>query len=132
LLFFTFFTIFNIPWQAMGFEMTDDVKERNSVQAIRSLFASVAALVIGYILPISEYFGQGDAITGLKFTSLAAAIVLILCTLASMFVKESTLPIWMHSEPTPLSISSATTTGIESTRLWATKRPCKWKKKISP
>ena len=92
LLFFTFFTIFNIPWQAMGFEMTDDVKERNSVQAIRSLFAAVAALVIGYILPISEYFGQGDAIKGLKLTSLVVAIVLILCALASIFVKESALP----------------------------------------
>lgn len=77
----------------MGFEMTDDVKERNSVQAIRSLFAAVATLVIGYILPISEYFGQGDAITGLKLTSLVVAIVLIICALASLFVKESDLPL---------------------------------------
>jgi GPH family glycoside/pentoside/hexuronide:cation symporter len=90
-LFFTFFTIFNIPWQAMGFEMTEDVKERNSIQAIRALFASIAALVIGYILPVSEYFGQGDAIAGLKLTSLVVAVVLILCALASIFVKEPAL-----------------------------------------
>ena len=46
--------------------------------------------------------------------------------------ESMSLPIWMHSEPTPLSISSATTTRIESTRRWATKRPCKWKKKKFP
>ena len=92
LLFFTFFTIFNIPWQAMGFEMTDDVKERNSVQAIKALFAAVAASVIGYVLPVSEYFGQGNALVGLKIISLVVAIVLIICALASIFVKEPALP----------------------------------------
>ena len=52
LLFFTFLTIWSIPWNALGLELTPDVKERNGVQAARSWFATGAAFIIPAIFVI--------------------------------------------------------------------------------
>ncbi len=91
ILYFTFFTVWNIPWQAMGLEMTQDVKERNSVQAMRGWFGAVAAVVTGSVLPLSIYFGDGDTLRGLVPVSFVVACVVTMAAIASAFSKETRL-----------------------------------------
>ena len=89
ILYFVFFTIWNIPWAAMGLELTPDVKERNSIQAVRSWFATGAAFLLPTILPLALYFGKGDETKGVVYVGMLAGGIMILSAITSaIFVKE--------------------------------------------
>ena len=90
LLFFTFLTMWNIPWMALGLDLTPDVKERNSVQAIRSWFANGAAFIIPAIMPLAFFFGKGDEVVGVRTVGIGVGIVMTLTAImAAFFCKES-------------------------------------------
>ncbi len=97
LLFFTFFTMWNIPWMALGLDLTPDVKERNSVQATRSLFATGAAFIIPWIMPLAIYLGKGnevagvaDEVIGVRTVGIIVGVIMTLTAIMSaFFCKES-------------------------------------------
>lgn len=90
LLFFTSFTMWNIPWSAMGLELTPDVKERNSVQATRSWFATGAAFIIPSIMPLAFWFGKGDEVAGIRWVgAIVGAIMTLTAILSALFCKEA-------------------------------------------
>jgi len=96
ILYFVFFTIWNIPWTALGYEITPDVKERNSVQAFRSWFSTGAAFLLPAIMPLAIYFGKSNAVEGVPhevqgvvLVGLIAGGVMILSAIpAAIFIKE--------------------------------------------
>jgi len=89
LLFFTFLTIWQIPWTALGLELTPDVRERNGVQAVRSWFATGAAFIIPAILPLAFYFGEGDEVAGVRTLGWMVGGIMALCAiLAAIFCEE--------------------------------------------
>ncbi len=89
LMFFSFLTIWNIPWNALGFELTPDVKERNSVQACRSWFSTGAAFIIPAILPLAFFFGGGDEIAGVRWVGVIVGGIMTVCAiLAAFFCRE--------------------------------------------
>jgi glycoside/pentoside/hexuronide:cation symporter, GPH family len=89
LLFFTFLTIWQIPWTALGLELTPDVRERNGVQAVRSWFATGAAFIIPAILPLAFYFGKGDEVAGVRTLGWMVGGIMALCAiLAAIFCEE--------------------------------------------
>ncbi len=89
ILYFVFFTIWNIPWTAMGLEITPDVKERNSIQAFRGWFATGAAFLLPAVMPLAFYFGKGDETKGVVYVGMIAGGVMILSAIsAALFVKE--------------------------------------------
>jgi glycoside/pentoside/hexuronide:cation symporter, GPH family len=89
LLFFTFLTIWQIPWTALGLELTPDVRERNGVQAVRSWFATGAAFIIPAILPLAFYFGKGDEVAGVRTLGWIVGGIMALCAiLAAIFCEE--------------------------------------------
>lgn len=49
LLFFTAYTIFAMPYIAMGFELSSDYHERTRVMAVRTFFGSVAGISIQWM-----------------------------------------------------------------------------------
>jgi len=90
LLFFTFETVWNIPWSAMGLELTPDVKERNIVQAVRSWFSTGAAFIIPAIMPLAFYFGHGDEIAGVRWVGVVVGGIMTACAVsAALFCKEA-------------------------------------------
>jgi GPH family glycoside/pentoside/hexuronide:cation symporter len=89
LLFFTFLTIWNIPWTALGLELTPDVKERNGVQAVRSWLASGAAFIIPSIMPLAFRFGNGDEVEGVRTLGWIIGGVMTVCAItAALFCRE--------------------------------------------
>ncbi|VGO17718.1 Inner membrane symporter YicJ [Pontiella desulfatans] len=97
LLFFTFFTMWNIPWMALGLDLTPDVQERNSVQATRSMFATGAAFIIPWIMPLAIYLGKGhevagvaDEVIGVRTVGIIVGVIMTLTAIMSaFFCKES-------------------------------------------
>jgi len=105
LLFFTFFTMWNIPWTAMGLELTPDVKERNNVQAARSWFATGAAFIIPTIMPLAFWFGKGDEVIGVRWVGLLVGAIMLITAMASaLFCKE---PLQVKAQPKTPFLESA-------------------------
>jgi glycoside/pentoside/hexuronide:cation symporter, GPH family len=89
LLFFTFLTMWNIPWTALGLELTPDVKERNSVQAMRSWFSTGAAFIIPAIMPLAFRLGHGDEVAGVRTLGWIVGGIMTFCAiLSAFFCKE--------------------------------------------
>jgi len=96
MLFYTAFTIWMMPWQAMLTEMTPDTNERTSISAYYSFFSKLAAITGTWIwaltqLPIfsDPVTGEPDSLRGMRFIGLVLGLVIILLgTLPAFTVKE--------------------------------------------
>ena len=113
LLFYTFFTMWNIPWMALGLDLTPDVKERNSVQATRSMLAQGAAFIIPWIMPLAFYLGKNnrvegvaDEVIGVRTVGIIVGCIMALTAImAAFFCKES--HVTAKSEPKVPFLKSA-------------------------
>ncbi|SHI16239.1 glycoside-pentoside-hexuronide (GPH):cation symporter [Ferrimonas marina] len=78
------YTAINIPYCALGGVLTDDPKERVSVQSYRFVFAMLGGLLVSSLtLPLVDFFGQGDRAKGYQLTMLAMSclgvVLFLLC-----------------------------------------------------
>ncbi|QTH62763.1 MFS transporter [Psychrosphaera ytuae] len=63
------YTAINIPYSALASALTDDPKQRVSVQSYRFVFGMLGGLLIAAgTLPLVEYFGEGDKAKGYMLT----------------------------------------------------------------
>jgi GPH family glycoside/pentoside/hexuronide:cation symporter len=96
IVFFTFFTLWAMPFHSMLLEMTPDYNERTSVSSWRSVFGQVATMMIGwawYLTQLPWFTGSADGtpdpISGAQTVSLmAGALVLCVGALPVFFVTE--------------------------------------------
>ncbi|MFI4913137.1 MAG: MFS transporter [Sedimentisphaeraceae bacterium JB056] len=89
--FFTAYTVFAVPWNALGFELTTDYNERTKVMAYKGFLASLACALIlplPYKLSLLPVFGN-DEVEGIKIVGLMfAAVMLVLGIIPGIFCKE--------------------------------------------
>ncbi|WP_367576974.1 glycoside-pentoside-hexuronide (GPH):cation symporter [Pseudoalteromonas agarivorans] len=84
------YTAINIPYCALGGVLTNDVKERVSVQSYRFVFGMLGGVIVaGCTMPMVEYFGQGDNAKGYQHTMTAMSLLgLVLFLLCFFGTKE--------------------------------------------
>ncbi|GAB2704071.1 glycoside-pentoside-hexuronide (GPH):cation symporter [Aliiglaciecola aliphaticivorans] len=76
----TVYTAINIPYSALGGVMTASPTERASVQSYRFALAMVGgAIVTASVLPLVDYFGQGNEQQGFQMAMVTLSIVAVLC-----------------------------------------------------
>jgi len=98
ILFYTFFTIWGIPYQSLLMEMTPDYNERTRVAAIRSYFQTIAGFVNGWIwwlsmLPVFFIVKDGvevaSPVNGMRYISIIiGALIVVLGIVPAIFLKE--------------------------------------------
>ena len=98
IIFYTFFTIWAVPFQSLLMEMTPDYNERTRVTEFRSYFQTVTGFVNGWIwwlsmLPvffiIKDGFEVSSPLNGMRYISIIIGIVIIIFgILPAIFVKE--------------------------------------------
>jgi len=98
ILFYTFFTVWGVPYQSMLMEMTPDYNERTRVAEFRSYFQTIAGFVNGWIwwlsmLPIFYIVVDGKEVAsplnGMRYISIIIGIVIIILgILPALFVEE--------------------------------------------
>jgi GPH family glycoside/pentoside/hexuronide:cation symporter len=98
ILFYTFFTIWGVPYQSLLMEMTPDYNERTRVAAVRGYFQTVAGFVNGWVwwlsmLPIFWIVKDGvevaSPVNGMRYISIIIGIVIIIFgVLPAIFLKE--------------------------------------------
>jgi GPH family glycoside/pentoside/hexuronide:cation symporter len=96
IVFFTFATIWNMPYQSMLLEMTGDYNERTSVTSFRAVFQNLATVISSWVwaitqLPffIDESTGEQDTLSGIRTVALVMGLLIIaLGVLPGLLLKE--------------------------------------------
>ena len=91
ILFFSAYTVFTVPWTALGYELTSDYDERTKVMAYKGFLASLACAAIlpwPYKLSFLPIFGNNE-IEGVKYVGIIYGLaMLILGIIPGIFCKE--------------------------------------------
>lgn len=93
LLFFTAYTIFSVPYVALGFELTPDYHERTRVLAVRTFFGSLAGISIQWMYWLSQRPFFEGTVDGMRHVGILVGIIIALlgcCT--AFFLKEQNIP----------------------------------------
>ena len=89
-LYYTAYTVFMVPWGAMGLELTTDYNERTRVQAYRTVFQGVGAFGLSAMWLLSLKWGGGDDVVGVRYVGLAFGALILVCgVLPAIFCREN-------------------------------------------
>lgn len=90
ILFFTFQTLFTIPWTALGFELTPDYNERTRVMEMRAYMGAAVGLIVPWTYAFTQLpFWEGNTITGARWMGVSVGILIIISGLIPViFLRE--------------------------------------------
>lgn len=89
-LYYTAYTIFVVPWGALGLELTTDYNERTRVQAYRTFFQGVGGFGLGVLWWLALKCGGGNDVVGVRYVGLAVGTLILVCgILPAIFCREN-------------------------------------------
>ncbi len=81
ILFFSFATMFCIPFVAMGYEYTDNYDERSRLMAYRAVMAPLTAFIIMWLFPLTQSGIFNNPLEGARYVAIGVAVLLIVLAL---------------------------------------------------
>ena len=89
-LFFTVFTVFSVPFNALVYEQTPDYHERTRLMFYLALFYNIGNLCVNWYVPATNWSGFENPLAGARWIALALALVVFLGMgiLPAIFGKE--------------------------------------------
>lgn len=92
LLFYTAFTVFGVPYLAIGYEMSPDYHERTRIMSYRTWFQSVAGICIQWMFWLTQRDLFEDTVDGMRWVGIGMGILMIIMGVApGIFLKEREL-----------------------------------------
>jgi GPH family glycoside/pentoside/hexuronide:cation symporter len=89
LLFYLSFTVFTVPYIALGMELSPDYHERTSVMTIRTVVEQIGFFVIASLYFLTSLERFADRAEGMRFNSLWVAVVIfIVIAIPALFARE--------------------------------------------
>ena len=85
------YTIFVVPYTALGYELTTDYNEKTRVLAWRMYIGLAAGLVVPWLYKLSFVFGspEGGELEGVRYVAwIVAALILIAGVIPALFCRE--------------------------------------------
>lgn len=82
--YYTAYTIWSVPWNALGYEMTSDYNERTRVQAWRAFFGTSAGLFIAWTYKFCFLFNENEVV-GARYVGLLIGLIMMGTGIASVF-----------------------------------------------
>lgn len=93
LVYYTFFTVFVVPYLALGFEMTPDYNERTRVMSYRSFFSTGAGFAMNWLYWLSQRDVFDGIVEGMRWTGIGCGVLLACAAvIPALFVKEACRP----------------------------------------
>lgn len=77
LIFYVAFTIFSVPYIAMGMELSPDYHERTSVQAYRTVLSQVGILFVSGLYWFTSMSCFADRAEGMRWASIILAVIIL-------------------------------------------------------
>ena len=87
-LFFIAFTIWSIPWSALGLELSDDYDDRTRLQVFRMVFATFANLAANWVYKICFLFDADEVVGVRPVAMIIGGTMLLLGVLSALFIRE--------------------------------------------
>jgi len=88
-LYFLAYTVFIVPYQALGFEMTTDYEERTRLLQWPNYFGLMASFIMPWLPRMIEYDGFGNVVTGAIWVSVGmGAVILVAGVLPAIVGRE--------------------------------------------
>lgn len=89
LIFYVAFTIYSVPYIALGMELSPDYHERGSVMAIRTVLQQVGFFAISSLYWLTSLDCFADRAEGMKWNSLwVGALIFVVIMVPAVFSKE--------------------------------------------
>ncbi len=90
MLFYVGYTIYSVPYNSVGYEMTPDYNERTNVWAFSSFFNKIGELSYSWIFPLTTLAIFGSVMHGVQIIGWIVALVILggMGILPGLFVKE--------------------------------------------
>ncbi|MEA2067643.1 MAG: MFS transporter [Verrucomicrobiota bacterium] len=90
ILFFTAFTVYSVPYNALVYEQTPDYHERTRLMFYLALFFNIGNLCVNWYVPATNWSGFENPLIGARWVSLALAAIVFLGMgiLPAIFGKE--------------------------------------------
>ncbi len=88
IIFYTFYTIYTVPFNALSYELSPYYHERTRLMAFRCFFASFAGLSIGWMFRLTQMDCFENTLDGMRTVSVVAAIIMFATvTITTVFSK---------------------------------------------
>jgi len=101
ILFFTGITIYSIPQQSLGLEMTNDYHERTRIFSYASFFTVLGGFALPWFYWLANRSCFSDEVEGLRWVGLCVGMILMTCGLAcALICKEGKQQQAMHQTKT--------------------------------
>ncbi len=107
ILYYLFYTVFYVPYNALGYEMTRDYDERTRLMTYKWGIGSVMGIgILPLLLPLCYAIDPNNAAVGARFWGpLAGGMIVLLCIAPSVVPRERIV----HQEKIPFFRALATT-----------------------
>jgi glycoside/pentoside/hexuronide:cation symporter, GPH family len=121
LLFYTAYTVFAVPFVALGFELTPDYHERTRVLAVRTFFGSLAGISIQWMFWLTQRPVFDGTAEGMRYVGVGVGLLIAglgCCT--AIFIPERKLAAIAEGQrpaPVPLRTAIGQTLAVPAFRL---------------
>lgn len=106
LLFYTAFTIYTVPYHAIGYEITTDYHERTSVMSYRLFFNHVGLIIVGWLFAATQLPIFASTIEGMRWVGLVVGVIMIgLGVLPGLLLKEKAFMVVRSQQKVSLGVS---------------------------
>lgn len=94
LLFYTCFTVWAVPYQSLGYELTANYHERTAVMGVQNIFGKLSGLTIDWLFPLAHLGLFVSVMHGVRTITLMAGVAIFigLGLLPGLFVRERFAP----------------------------------------
>jgi len=89
LLFYTFYTVYSVPFNALSYELSPCYHERTRIMAFRCFFGAIAGISIQWMFRLTQMRCFNNTLDGMQTVSIGvAAIILVTAIVPAVFSKE--------------------------------------------
>ncbi len=91
LLFYTAYTVFGVPWFALGFELSTRTHERTRIMALSTVFATLSGLVTVWLFRLAESAVFTDIVEGARYVGCGVGLLIVLAGVVPALVNRDAL-----------------------------------------
>ncbi len=103
MLFYSVFSVFTVPYHAIGYEMTTDYHDRTRVMAFRLFFNHAGLIAVGWVFAATQLPIFDDTLDGVKWMGLFLGIAIVLLGIVpGLFLKEKTFLVVKKQKAVPV------------------------------
>jgi GPH family glycoside/pentoside/hexuronide:cation symporter len=114
LLFYTCFTVFGVPYLALGAEMSPSYEDRTVIQTYRAIFGFISGFSINWLFWLTQRDMFSDTLEGMQWVAGGTSLIIVGCVL---------LTVWLCKERNVATTKAATISVFESFKETMTCRP---------